>query len=268
MTKNHQLLWLGGTALAGVAFVAVAALQPFAVAKAADASLISATAQSATTFSSTYRVTTPSAAGDFTGAAIATAQEIITYNRTNPLPSFSIWNGSEEHVVQGCVIGFGNQTIIYGSNSMQHYFRTQLISTTEPSFTPFGFFVGIHGIRKIQLITVGASRWIGNQGQLSMAVCLASLDGSVTYNMSDKEKETAITINTDGTTITYTIYTITLPDTMSDSVPTQFTARWLYIGGAFISHNLGTDYSSEKEEDKNTYYCDLASFTAYFDGTC
>jgi hypothetical protein len=257
MKQPKTLLFASGAALA-IALGAVAVYRPFSMAQATEETLISATAQSATTFSSAYRATTPSSVSAFSDAAIDTAKAIITYNQTYPLPTFNLWNGTEKHVVQGCVVGFGDQTIIYGSNNLNRYFRTQTITTTKPDFTPLGFFLGIHGIRKIVMITVGTSFWVGNQGQLSLAVCVTSLDGSLVYNMTDTEKETSIGVTVEGD---YSTYTITLPTL-------AFTPRWLYIGGAFLSHNLGQDAQSSKEQDLNTYYCDLANFTAYFDGTC
>jgi hypothetical protein len=259
--KHSKNLFLASGALIAIFMVALASFQPFSMTQATGVASTSATAQSAATFSSTYRVTTPSSYDAFTGAAIQTTKDIITYNNTHPLPTFNIWNGTEKHVVQGCVVGFGDQTIIYGSNNLNRYFRTQLITKTAPNFTPLGFFIGIHGIRKIVFSTVGTSYWTGHQGQLSMAVCVASLDGSSVDNMDDTTKETAIAYTTEGI---YTTYTVTLPD----SAATTFTPRWLYIGGGFVSHNLGTDAQSSKEEDLNTYYCDLVDFTAYFDGTC
>lgn len=261
MKHPRKILLVSGAVIA-ISVVAMASYQPFSMAQADGTSLTSATAQSAATFSSAYRATTPSSEYAFTDAAEKTTQDIITYNKTYPLPTFSIWsgNGTVEHVVQGCVVGFGDQTIIYGSNNLTRYFRTQLITETAPSFTPLGFFVGIHGIRKIVFSTVGLSYWTGTKGQLSMAVCVASLDGSSIYNMDDTAKETAITYSTE--TI-YATYTVTLPD----SAATSFTPRWLYIGGAFLSHNLGTDFNTSGQ-DLNTYYCDLVNFTAYFDATC
>jgi len=259
--KRARKILLVSSAIIAISVVAVASYQPFLMAQATEASLTSATAQSAATFSSTFRTTTPSSKYVFTDAAEQTIKDIIAYNKTSPLPTFNIWSGSvTPHAVQGCVVGFGNQTIIYGSNNLNRYFRTQLITTTAPSFTPFGFFVGIHGISKIVFNTIGSSYWTGTKGQLSMAVCVAPLDGSIVYNMDDTTKETAITYTITGNN---TEYIVTLPDAAS----AKFTPRWLYIGGAFLSHNLGKD-SGTTGEDLNTYYCDLVDFTAYFDATC
>jgi hypothetical protein len=258
--KCSKTLLLVSAAVLGVSIVAVAGYQPFSLAQAAAGTLTPASSIYHPSFTSAYRISKPSSKTGFTDAAIANTQAIIAYNQTNPLPTFQIWNGNEPHTIQATAVTFEGWTVIYGSNNLNHDFRIQMITTTEPEYTPFGFFMGIHGVRKIVFQTIGMSYWNGNQGQLTMAICVASLDGTAVYNMEDNAKGAQIEISTEGN---YSTYTMTLPD----DAATSFTPRWLYIAGSFLSHNLGKD-AGTTGQDLNTYYCDLVDFTAYFDATC
>jgi hypothetical protein len=223
---------------------------------------------SSATFISSYRATLPGASNAFADSAMANTQSIIDSNITNHLPTFDLITGggssTKSHAVQNCAVLFSDWSIIYGANDsgLQRPFRIQKTGqTASPEYVPLGFFMGIHGVRKIVFTTTAISMMTSAAGEQSIAVCIASLDGSKKYNLPYTGNYDYIQMSSGATATQFTF-------TMPDAEATDWTPRWLYIAGSFVTHNLATDTGSTKEDDKETYFCDLISFTVYFDTEC
>jgi hypothetical protein len=267
MKRSRSLVLVGGLIISG-SLALVLTREPSLLTDAAASSLTEGQPLSSKTFTSVYRLTMPSASNAFADDAETNTQAIIDYNKTNPLPTFTLLTTSSQgasisHSVQCVALGFGDWTFIPSDNGLQRPFRIQKTGqTTEPEYVPLGFFLGVHGIRKITFTTISLSLMTSSKGEHSIAVCLASLDGTQKYNLPYTGNYTYLNMDSSGTMATQ--YTFTLPD----ATATDWTPRWIYIAGSFIAHNLATDTSSTKEEDKETYYCDLISFTVYYNAEC
>lgn len=262
--KRYQNIILALSAVAGVSFLSFLAYQPISLAKATGASLTEGEVLGHPSFTAAYTPSnTPSTNSGFFDAEVSLTQTLIAKNSTDPFPTLELYDGvaGSVHKAQGCAVAYEGWTIIYGSNNLTRDFRLQKITTTSPRFIPLGFFLGIHGIRKITFTVTGMADRTDNLGSSAIAVCVASLDGTSNYPLPCTKNTDELVMG--DTTNTATTYTFTLPEQ-----GTSWTPRWIYVGGSFLAHNLGTDSGSTKEEDLNTYYCDLISFIAYFDGTC
>jgi hypothetical protein len=167
-------------------------------------------------------------------------------------------------------LGFSGWDMIYGANlsSLPHPFRIQKVTDTKPTFVPFGFFMGVHGIRKIvfqgySMVQPITSESGAQLGEKNLAVCLSDLDGANKYNLS-----LANTAPTDiiGVSVTDKVweYTFTLPDDQA----TSWTPRWIYVAGAFTVVNFNDVFGNTGADDYRTYFNDLYSVEVWFDATC
>ena len=267
MKRSRNIILVGAIALSGV-LALVLTSEPSLLTNAATKALTEGSPISSATFTSSYRVTLPSSSDAFADSAIENTKSIINYNKTNPLPTFDLITGggssTKTHAVQNCVVLFSDWSIIYGANhsGLQRPFRIQKTGqTTAPDYVPLGFFMGIHGVRKIIFTTTSLSMMTTRTGEQSIAICIASIDGSQNYNLPYTGNYDYIKVETSNMATQYTF-------TMPDAEATDWTPRWLYIAGSFVTHNLATDTGSTTEYDKETYYCDLISFSVYFDTEC
>lgn len=270
--KSSKKWILALSTLSGVSLLLTLAYQPLSLAKATGVDgLAIATNDGFRAFNCSYRMTLPDT-GYFCDTAEKNIQTLIDYNKTNPFGTFDLYNNSGltgTHVVQGCALGFEDWSIIYGSNSLTRPYRIQKITDTKPDYVPFGFFMGVHGIRKIafqdySMVFPRISAMGAQTGEKNLAICLADLDGSNRYNMSRTESAPTDIVSVETTDGVWK-YTFTLPDT----VATSWTPRWLYVAGAFSSVTLNTIFSgATSDEDKKTYFNDLVSFEIWFDATC
>jgi hypothetical protein len=268
--KRSKGLLIASSGVVAVAVLLAMAYQPFRLTKATDTTtLADAVNFNSSFFDEAFTVDSPSSATDFCGnTAKANMQNLIDQNKISPFNAFALLGQSGltgSHMVQGCALGFSGWDVLYGAklSSLPHPFRIQKISDTEPDFVPFGFFMGVHGIRKIAFQGYSYVQQITPQGQKNLAICVADLDGTNKYNLSVADTAGMIDFET---TNNVWKYTFTLPDTTET---TGWTPRWIYVAGAFSSVTLNYVFSSAtSEEDKKTYFNDLYSVEVWFDATC
>jgi hypothetical protein len=273
MKRSKSLLFVS-SALVGVSVLLALAYQPLSLTRAAGTSLADAVNFNSSFFDEAFTVDAPSSATDFCGnTAEANMQSLIDQNKTAPFKAFSVYGQSGftgMRMVQGCALGFAGWDIIYGAknSSLSHPFRIQRVLDTEPAFVPFGFFMGVHGIRKIAFQGYSMVQPIANEsgtqsGKKNLAICLADLDGTKKYNLSLADTAPSTIIGVEETDPVWR-YTFTLPE----GEATGWTPRWIYVAGAFSAVTLSYVFGTTSDEDKKTYFNDLYSVEVWFDATC
>lgn len=275
MNRSKKLIFVSG-AIAGVSLLLGLAYQPLSRVKGTLVDDLSSAANyNSLFFDEAVTVNPPTSITDYCGKyAEANMETLIARNQTNPFHAFSVYGQSGftgMRMVQGCALGFDGWTMLYGATTsgLPHPFRIQKIADEEPAFVPFGFFMGVHGIRKISFQSYSIVQQITSEsgaqlGEKNLAVCLASLDGSQKYNLTLENTSSSSIV---GVSLTDNVweYTFTLPETEA----TTWTPRWIYVAGVFGHITLSSVFTNAtSDEDKKTYFNDLYSVQVWFDATC
>lgn len=274
--KRSKGLLIASSSVVAVAVLLAMAYQPFRLTKATDTTtLADAVNFNSSFFDEAFTVDAPSSATDFCGnTALANIRTLINQNKTAPFKAFDLLGQSGftgTRKVQGCALGFTGWDILYGDklSSLPHPFRIQKVSDTEPDFVPFGFFMGVHGIRKIAFQGYGMAMPIKSEtgaslGEKNLAICLTDLEGNNYYNLSLENTAPTTIVGVEETDPVWK-YTFTLPEDQA----TSWTPRWIYVAGAFGAITLSSAFSgATSDEDKKTYFNDLYSVEVWFDATC
>lgn len=274
--KHSKSLVFVSSAIASVFLLLVTAYQPLSQVKATRLDgLADAVNFNSSFFDEAFTVDSPTSATDFCGNyAEANFKKLIARNKDRPFDAFSVYGQSGftgMRMVQGCALGFAGWDMIYGktTSSLPHPFRIQKISDDELTFVPFGFFMGVHGIRKIAFQGYSMVMPISNEsgvqsGKKNLAVYLADLDGTNKYNLTLDNTAPTEYIEVEVTAGVWK-YTFTLPEDEAK----DWTPRWIYVAGAFSPITLSKVFSTATSDvDKKTYFNDLYSVEVWFDATC
>lgn len=273
--KRPKNLLVVSSAIIGVSVVLALVYQPLKLVKATGLDgLADAVNFNSSFFNEAVTIDSPTSATDFCGtSAEANMQTLIDQNKVSPFAAFSVYGQSGftgMRMVQGCALGFSGWDMIYGANnsSLPHPFRIQKVTDTKPAFVPFGFFMGVHGVRKIafqgySMVQPITSKSGTQSGEKNLAICLADLDGTNKYNLTLEHTAPTNFIEVE-TTAPVWKYTFTLPDTEA----TAWTPRWIYVAGAFTVVNFHDAFGTTGTDDYRTYFNDLYSVEVWFDATC
>jgi hypothetical protein len=273
--KRSKGLLIASSSVVAVAVLLAMAYQPFRITKATSVDDLAVGVNfNASFFDEAVTIDPPSSATDYCGkTAEENMKSLINHNKIAPFKAFDLlgqsgFTGSRK--VQGCALGFSGWNMIYGAQdrSLPHPFRIQKITDTKPDFVPFGFFMGVHGIRKIAFQGYSMTMPISSSSQTqlgykNLAVCLADLDGTNMYNL-DLENTAPTSIIEVETTGGVWKYTFILPKDKA----TDWTPRWIYVAGAFFAVNFHDAFGTTNPDDYRTYFNDLYSVEVWFDATC